>query len=113
MVARILGRPLSLLRTGTGTLTGTYQWVVSYSGDPNNNSAVSIKGEEPVTVVAASPTNPTSSRKLAAQASPGGRHRELRRAANGRSRAARGSAGVTGERPSMRSMSLRKEGPGA
>ena len=38
------------------TATGTYQWVVSYSGDSNNNSASSTKGSEPETVISASPT---------------------------------------------------------
>ncbi len=37
--------------TSTGsnvpTVTGTYQWVVTYSGDANNNSALSAKGNEP------------------------------------------------------------------
>ena len=31
-----------------GTVTGTYQWVASYSGDGNNNPVSSIKGDEPV-----------------------------------------------------------------
>ena len=28
----------------TGTVTGTYQWVASYSGDPNNNPVASARG---------------------------------------------------------------------
>ncbi len=37
----------------TGTVTGTYQWVASYSGDANNNSVASARGTEPVSVTAA------------------------------------------------------------
>ena len=44
----------------TGTVTGTYQWVASYGGDGNNNAVSSIKGDEPVTVTAASPTISTT-----------------------------------------------------
>jgi hypothetical protein len=33
------------------TVAGTYQWVVTYSGDTNNNSANSPSGSEPETVV--------------------------------------------------------------
>ena len=33
-----------------GTVTGTYQWVASYSGDGNNKAKSSIKGDEPVVV---------------------------------------------------------------
>jgi hypothetical protein len=36
--------------------TGTYQWVASYSGDPNNNAAISNLGDEPEAVSAASPS---------------------------------------------------------
>ena len=36
------------LPSGTGTLTGAYQWVASYSGDPNNNSVSSQPGTETV-----------------------------------------------------------------
>ena len=32
------------------TSAGTYQWVVTYSGDSNNNSVSSSKGSEPETV---------------------------------------------------------------
>ena len=38
----------------TGTVTGTYQWVATYSGDGNNNGVASAKGIEPVVV---SPAN--------------------------------------------------------
>ena len=34
----------------TGTVTGTYQWVVTYSGDANNNGVNSVKGSESVIV---------------------------------------------------------------
>ena len=49
----------------TGAVTGTYQWVASYSGDSNNNAVTSTEGTEPVSVNGASPTvsttpNPTS-----------------------------------------------------
>ena len=37
----------------TGTVTGTYQWVVSYSGDGNNNPVASPRGDEPVVVAPA------------------------------------------------------------
>ena len=37
----------------TGTVTGTYQWVVSYSGDGNNNGVASASGDEPVVVAPA------------------------------------------------------------
>ena len=43
-----------------GTVTGTYQWVASYSGDANNNSVATQKGAEPVSVGAASPTISTT-----------------------------------------------------
>jgi hypothetical protein len=42
--------------TGTGTVTGTYNWVVTYSGDGMNTMAVSPLGAEPENVIAASPT---------------------------------------------------------
>ena len=42
----------------TGTVTGTYQWVVSYSGDANNRpQCTSVLGDEPVMVDPASPTH--------------------------------------------------------
>ena len=44
----------------SGTVTGIYQWVASYSGDPNNNPASSNKGDEPVAVALASPTLSTT-----------------------------------------------------
>ena len=37
----------------TGTVTGTYQWVATYSGDGNNNGVASANGDEPVVVAAA------------------------------------------------------------
>ena len=36
--------------------TGIYEWVVTYSGDSNNNTVSSTKGNEPETVIPASPT---------------------------------------------------------
>ena len=42
------------------TATGTYQWVASYSGDPNNNKVASASGSEPVVVDPASPTITTT-----------------------------------------------------
>ncbi len=38
------------------TAAGTYQWMISYSGDSNNNGISSAKGSTPVTVSAATPT---------------------------------------------------------
>ena len=40
----------------TGAVTGTYEWVASYSGDSNNNPVTAVKGDEPVTVIVATPT---------------------------------------------------------
>ena len=37
----------------TGTVAGTYQWVVSYSGDANNNAVATPSGTEPVVVAPA------------------------------------------------------------
>ena len=37
----------------TGTVTGTYQWVATYSGDGNNNGVASANGDEPVVVAPA------------------------------------------------------------
>ena len=34
-------------------MTGTYQWIVSYSGDGNNNPVASASGDEPVVVAPA------------------------------------------------------------
>src|SRR5262249_55767237 len=36
-------------------LVGTYEWVASYSGDANNNPVSSALGDEPETVIPASP----------------------------------------------------------
>ena len=44
----------------TGAVTGTYQWVASYSGDSNNPAVSSSKGDEPVAVEPASPTISTT-----------------------------------------------------
>ena len=44
----------------TGSVAGTYQWVVSYSGDANNNSVTGSLGSEPVTVQLATPNSSTS-----------------------------------------------------
>ena len=46
--------PLGYTLPTTGTVTGTYQWVATYSGDGNNNGVASAKGDEPVVV---SPAN--------------------------------------------------------
>ena len=35
----------------TDTVAGVYQWIVSYSGDGNNNPVASVSGDEPVVVV--------------------------------------------------------------
>ena len=43
-----------------GSVAGTYQWLVSYSGDANNNSVTGSLGSEPVTVQLATPNNSTS-----------------------------------------------------
>ena len=40
----------------TGTVIGTYQWVVTFSGDGNNNAVASVMGNDPVVVNPASPT---------------------------------------------------------
>jgi hypothetical protein len=49
------------LPSGTGTLTGTYQWSASYSGDTNNNTANDQGGVAEQTVVSkASPTLKTT-----------------------------------------------------
>jgi uncharacterized repeat protein (TIGR01451 family) len=42
------------------TVPGTYQWVASYSGDANNHPVASDNGDEPQTVIKASPTITTS-----------------------------------------------------
>ncbi len=39
----------------SGAVTGTYQWMVSYSGDANNAAATNELGDEAVTVAAAGP----------------------------------------------------------
>src|SRR5271166_2626763 len=44
----------------TGTVTGTYQWVVNYSGDALNDPTSSFLGDEPVVVDPASPTITTT-----------------------------------------------------
>ena len=41
-------------------MTGTYQWVASYSGDGNNNAVSSTKGDEPVAVALAMPAISTT-----------------------------------------------------
>ena len=46
--------PVGFTLPTTGTVTGTYQWVASYSGDGNNNGAASARGDEPVVVSPAS-----------------------------------------------------------
>ena len=47
--------PTGCVPSGTGTLTGTYEWSASYGGDSNNAGASSAAGAEPETVSAASP----------------------------------------------------------
>ena len=42
------------------TVPGTYQWVATYSGDSNNPAISSPQGEEPETVIPASPSITTS-----------------------------------------------------
>jgi hypothetical protein len=44
-------KPGGYLPSGTGTLTGSYQWVVSYSGDNNNNAVSVTTGTENVNAV--------------------------------------------------------------
>lgn len=52
--------PTGYTLPGTGSITGTYQWVASYSGDANNSPATSTKGDEPVAVKVASPSISTT-----------------------------------------------------
>ncbi len=47
--------PTGYVPTGAGTLTGTYQWTASYSGDGNNNPDTTAAGSQPENVSAASP----------------------------------------------------------
>ena len=42
--------PVGYTLPTTGTVIGTYQWIVSYNGDINNNGVTSVKGSEPVNV---------------------------------------------------------------
>ena len=44
------------LPTGS-SVVGTYQWVADYSGDINNDPAISARGDEPVQVRAANPAS--------------------------------------------------------
>ena len=46
--------PVGYTLPTTGMVTGTYQWVATYSGDGNNNGLASANGDEPVVV---SPAN--------------------------------------------------------
>ena len=48
----------------TGTVTGTYQWVVTYSGDANNNGVASASGDEPVAVNIAAPSISTTANPI-------------------------------------------------
>ncbi len=50
------GTPTGYTLPATGSVTGTYQWLVSFSGDGNNNPVASVMGNEPVMVNPASPT---------------------------------------------------------
>ena len=52
--------PTGYVPSGTGILTGTYHWVVTYSGDGNNNGAANTPGGEPEAVKPASPTLTTT-----------------------------------------------------
>ena len=53
--------PTGFTLPATGTVTGTYQWNATYSGDTNNNAASDINDvNERVTVSAASPTITTT-----------------------------------------------------
>jgi hypothetical protein len=40
----------------TAKKAGTYEWVVNYSGDPNNTEARSVCGKEAITITASLPT---------------------------------------------------------
>ncbi len=66
--------PVGYTLPTTGTVTGTYQWVVTYSGDPNNNGVASASGDEPVVVAPAtlllSTTNTPSDVTLSDQPLP-------------------------------------------
>ncbi len=42
--------PNGYVPTGSGILTGTYEWVATYSGDPNNYGVSSTEGSEPETI---------------------------------------------------------------
>ena len=50
------GTPAGYTLPTTGTVIGTYQWIVSYHGDINNNGVTSVKGSEPVSVNDSLPT---------------------------------------------------------
>src|SRR5262249_33758605 len=52
--------PVGYTLPTTGTVTGTYQWVATYSGDSNNKYVASVKGDEPVVVTKAAPTIKTT-----------------------------------------------------
>ena len=45
--------PVGYTLPTTGTVTGTYQWVATYSGDDNNIGVASARGDEPVVVAPA------------------------------------------------------------
>ncbi len=64
--------PVGYTLPTSGAVTGTYQWVVSYSGDANNRPAASAKGDEPVGVQAAGPvlSTATNPAQVAVGASP-------------------------------------------
>jgi hypothetical protein len=55
--------------TFTPTAPGTYQWIASYAGDPNNNGFTTVCGAsgEQLTVIQASPTITTSASPTASQ----------------------------------------------
>ena len=57
---RTYATPSGYALPATGAVTGTYQWLASYSGDGYNRAASSTSGAEPVTVAPASPTISTT-----------------------------------------------------
>jgi hypothetical protein len=57
---QLVSTPQGYLPSGTGALTGTYQWQATYSGDINNRGIASTLGSEPEKVLAASPTITTT-----------------------------------------------------
>src|SRR5207245_2092645 len=52
--------PGGYVPNGAGSLTGTYQWIATFSGDANNSTVSGNRGDEPEKVNPASPTISTS-----------------------------------------------------